>query len=85
LEGLCKECLQVGETLVTRGLITHDDIQEAMFGKESKVIRIGLPAYCLLQALLRSIKADSPGILISKLSTFTVLVVFRPCLDKQLN
>ncbi|KAK2420358.1 putative membrane protein [Trifolium repens] len=65
LEGLCKECLQVGETLVTQGLITHDDIQEAMFGKESKVISIGLPAYCLLQALLRSIKADSPGILIT--------------------
>jgi len=52
--------------LVSQGLITHDDIQEAMFGKESKVISIGLPAYCLLQALLRSIKADSPGILISK-------------------
>ncbi|XP_004489561.1 uncharacterized membrane protein At3g27390-like isoform X2 [Cicer arietinum] len=65
LDGLCKECLQLGETLVSQGLITHDDIQEAMFGKESRVISIGLPAYCLLQALLRSIKADSPGILIT--------------------
>ncbi|CAK8533174.1 unnamed protein product [Lathyrus sativus] len=65
LDGLCKECHKVGETLVSQGLITHDDIQEAMFGKESKVISIGLPAYCLLQALLRSIKADSPGILIT--------------------
>jgi len=52
--------------LVSQGLITHDDIQEAMFGKESKVISIGLAAYCLLQALLRSIKVGSPGILISK-------------------
>ncbi|KAI5443351.1 hypothetical protein KIW84_012131 [Lathyrus oleraceus] len=65
LDGLCKECHKVGETLVSQRLITHDDIQEAMFGKESKVISIGLPAYCLLQALLRSIKADSPGILIT--------------------
>lgn len=56
----------MGETLVSQGLITHEDIQEAMFGKESKVISIGLPAYCLLQALFRSTKAGSPGILISK-------------------
>lgn len=55
----------MGETLVSQGLITYEDIQEAMFGKESKVISIGLPAYCLLQALFRSTKAGSPGILIS--------------------
>ncbi|KAJ1412713.1 putative transmembrane protein [Sesbania bispinosa] len=65
LDGLCKECLHVGETLVSEGLITSEDIQEARFGKESKVISIGLPAYCLLQALLRSAKANSPGILIT--------------------
>lgn len=59
----------MGKTLDSEGLITHEDIKEARFGKESRIISIGLPAYCLLQALLRSIKANSPGILISKLST----------------
>ncbi|XP_061365848.1 uncharacterized membrane protein At3g27390-like [Gastrolobium bilobum] len=65
LDGLFKECHKVGETLVSVGLITHEDIQEAISGKGSRVITIGLPAYCLLQALLRSAKANSSGILIS--------------------
>lgn len=58
----------MGERLVSEGLITSEDIQETWFGKESRVISVGLPAYCLLQALLRSAKANSPGILISKWS-----------------
>ncbi|RDY05333.1 putative membrane protein, partial [Mucuna pruriens] len=61
LDGLFKECHQLGETLVSEGLITHKDIQEAKSGQGGRVIRIGLPAYCLLQALLRSAKLNSPG------------------------
>jgi len=66
LDGLFKECHQLGESLISEGLITHEDIQEAKFGKRGRVIRIGLPAYCLLQALFRSVKHNSSGILISK-------------------
>ncbi|KAH1193124.1 putative membrane protein [Glycine max] len=67
LDGLFKECHQLGESLVSEGVITHEDIQEAKSGKGSRVIRIGLPAYCLLQVLLRSAKANSPGILIKQI------------------
>ncbi|BAU01588.1 hypothetical protein VIGAN_11085300 [Vigna angularis var. angularis] len=66
LDGLFKECHQLGESLISEGLITHEDIQEAKFGKRGRVIRIGLPAYCLLQALFRSVKENSSGILISE-------------------
>ncbi|XP_029131032.1 uncharacterized membrane protein At3g27390 isoform X2 [Cajanus cajan] len=65
LNGLFKECHQLGESLITEGLIKYEDIQEAKSNKGGRVIRIGLPAYCLLKALLRSVKADSTGILIS--------------------
>ncbi|TKY46456.1 membrane protein [Spatholobus suberectus] len=65
LDGLFKECHQLGESLVSEGLIIHEDIQDAKSGKGGRVIRIGLPAYCLLEALLRSAKANSTGILIS--------------------
>ncbi|CAJ1947539.1 unnamed protein product [Sphenostylis stenocarpa] len=66
LDGLFKECHHLGESLISEGLITHEDILEAKYGKGGKVIRIGLPAYCLLQALLRSVKYNSSGILISE-------------------
>lgn len=52
--------------MVSDGSITRQDIEEAKSGKGSKVISIGFPAYCLLQALIRSAKADCAGILISK-------------------
>ncbi|KAF7801569.1 putative membrane protein [Senna tora] len=65
LDGLFKECHNAGERMVSEGLITWQDIEEAKSGKGSRVISIGLPAYCLLQALLRSAKANSNGILIS--------------------
>ncbi|CAL0299151.1 unnamed protein product [Lupinus luteus] len=65
LDGLFKECHNVGEALLSQGLITREDIEEAGSGKRSKVISIGLPAYCLLQALLRSAKANSKGLMIN--------------------
>ncbi|CAL5191672.1 unnamed protein product [Lathyrus oleraceus] len=65
LDGLFKECCIVGEKLISEGLITRKDIEEAKSGKGSNVITIGLPAYCLLQGLLRSAKVNSMGILIN--------------------
>ncbi|CAJ2669697.1 unnamed protein product [Trifolium pratense] len=65
LDGLFKECWIVGEKMISEGLITGKDIEEAKSGKGSNVISIGLPAYCLLQGLLRSAKVNSMGILIN--------------------
>ncbi|KAK8466694.1 hypothetical protein PHAVU_008G145500 [Phaseolus vulgaris] len=65
LDALFKECYRVGEKMVSEGLITRQDIEEARSGKGSRVISIGLPAYCLVQGLLRSAKFNSMGILIS--------------------
>ncbi|KAK7395746.1 hypothetical protein VNO78_16313 [Psophocarpus tetragonolobus] len=65
LDGLFKECERVGERMVSEGIITGKDIEEAKSGKGSRVISIGLPAYCLFDALLRSAKLNSTGILIS--------------------
>ncbi|KAL2500216.1 hypothetical protein Adt_25766 [Abeliophyllum distichum] len=63
---LFEECQRHGEIMVSEGIITLKDIEDAKNKKGSgKVISIGLPAYCLLQALLRSIKANSTGILLS--------------------
>lgn len=53
--------------MVADGIITGKDIEDLKSNKDtSKVMSIGLPAYCLLQTLLRSAKANSPGILLSK-------------------
>ena len=53
--------------MVLEGLITVNEIEDAKSGKASgRVISIGLPAYCLFQALLRSAKADCFGILLGK-------------------
>ncbi|KAI5604630.1 hypothetical protein POPTR_001G338900v4 [Populus trichocarpa] len=65
LDRIFKECQHHGEIFVSEGLITQQDIDDAKSGKGSRVISIGLPAYCILQALLRSVKANSVGILLS--------------------
>ena len=66
LDGLFKECQHHGEILLSEGLITLKDIEDARSGEDSRVIGIGLPTYCLLQTLLRSAKASSAGLLLSK-------------------
>ncbi|KAB1207995.1 hypothetical protein CJ030_MR7G002557 [Morella rubra] len=53
------------EIMVSDGLITLKDIEDAKSNNGSRVISIGLLAYCLLQSLLRSAKANSAGILLS--------------------
>lgn len=61
-----KECQHYGDIMASEGLITLKDIEDAKSNKESgRVIAIGLPAYCLLQTLLRSAKANSVGLLLS--------------------
>lgn len=65
LDGLFKECCRVGERMVSEGIITGKDIEEAKSGNGNRVISIGLPAYCLFHGLLRSAKFNSMGILIS--------------------
>ncbi|KAH9792253.1 transmembrane protein [Citrus sinensis] len=65
LERLFKECQHHGEIWVSEGLITAKDIEDAKSNSGSQVVSMGLPAYCLLQALLRSAMANSPGILLS--------------------
>ncbi|KAL6965272.1 hypothetical protein U1Q18_036326 [Sarracenia purpurea var. burkii] len=67
LDALFKVCQRHGEVMVSKGLITLKDIEDAESNKDSNtVIGIGLPAYCLLQALLHSAKANSSGILLGK-------------------
>ncbi|XP_047310690.1 uncharacterized membrane protein At3g27390-like [Impatiens glandulifera] len=69
LDSLFEECRGHGEQMVLEGLITVQDIEAANKSNKdsnsSKVISIGLPAYCLLQALFRSAKANTAGILLS--------------------
>ncbi|CAN0924555.1 Uncharacterized membrane protein At3g27390 [Linum grandiflorum] len=65
LESLFKDCQVHGEKFLSHGLITQQDIDDAKSGNGSRVISTGLPAYCLLQDLLRSAKANSDGILLS--------------------
>lgn len=53
--------------MASEGIITLEDIEDAKSDKDSgQVMSVGLPAYCILQALLRSAKANSTGILLSK-------------------
>lgn len=65
LDSLFKECQRHGETMVCEGIIASTDIEDAKSSKGSKVISIGLPAFCILEALLRSAKANSAGLLLS--------------------
>jgi len=52
--------------MVSEGLITRKDLEEARSGEGNRVISIGLPAYCLVQGLLRSAKSNAMGIFIGK-------------------
>lgn len=65
LDGLFKGCQHHGEIMVSKGVITQKDIEDAKSNKDSgQVIRIGLPAYCILQTLIHSAKVNSAGILL---------------------
>ncbi|XP_016449895.1 putative membrane protein At3g27390 isoform X2 [Nicotiana tabacum] len=66
LDGLFTGCQYHGEIMVSKGVITQKDIEDAKSNRDSgQVINIGLPAYCILQTLIRSAKANSTGLLIN--------------------
>ncbi|CAM8898493.1 unnamed protein product [Rhodiola kirilowii] len=66
IDSLFKECEQYGKTLTTEGYITLRDIEDSKPSKgDGTIISTGLPAYCILQLLLRSVKADSQGLLLN--------------------
>lgn len=66
LDGLFKGCQYHGEIMVSQGVITQKDIEDAKSSKDSgQVISIGLPSYCILHTLVRSAKANSAGILLN--------------------
>ncbi|KAL8477248.1 hypothetical protein ACS0TY_029515 [Phlomoides rotata] len=63
VDALFKECQLHGEVMALKWVITRKDIEDAMNNKASGgVISISLPAYCILQALLRSANSNSAGI-----------------------
>lgn len=57
--------------MVSKGILTLQDIEDAKSNKDSGIVSIGLPAYCLLQYLLRSAKANAAGLLCSKCKCFS--------------
>ncbi|XP_042483083.1 uncharacterized membrane protein At3g27390-like, partial [Macadamia integrifolia] len=66
LDGLFVECKKHGLVLVAEGLIRPEDIEDSKSSTGgSRVLTIGLPAYCILQALLRSANANVEGILLN--------------------
>ncbi|KAK1404407.1 putative membrane protein [Heracleum sosnowskyi] len=70
IDNLFKECKRYGEVMVSEGLITKQDIEDAKSNKgNGKAICTGLAAYGILQSLLRSAKYNSPGILLADNAT----------------
>ena len=67
LDDLFKECQRHGEIMVSKGLINLKDMEKTNSKNDSGgVISIGLPAYSLLQTLIRSAKTNSAGLLLSE-------------------
>lgn len=67
LEHLFAECKLHGENLVAEEVITPKDVKEFKSGKAgNSIISIGFPAYCILQALVRSAKENVDGLLFSE-------------------
>lgn len=76
LDDLFVECRKFGEALASKGLINCKDIEEARSSKGSQVISVGLPAYALLYEILRSVKANTTGLLLSNLSIFLFVLSY---------
>ncbi|KAL6899661.1 hypothetical protein ACP4OV_006319 [Aristida adscensionis] len=72
LDHLFAECKHHGKDLVAEGVITPKHIEGIKAGKVSNgVLNVGLPAYVILQALLRSARANSDGLILSAGSEIT--------------
>jgi len=61
---LFRSCEINGRLLLGEGLISGADIEECFIKGKCKKLSIKLPAWCILQCLLRSAKSDSHGLLI---------------------
>ncbi|XP_073010956.1 uncharacterized membrane protein At3g27390 isoform X2 [Typha latifolia] len=62
---LFRSCELNGKILLHEGLITAADIEECIIKGKCKKLSKKLPAWCILQCLVRSAKCDSYGLLIS--------------------
>ncbi|XP_008777696.1 uncharacterized membrane protein At3g27390 isoform X2 [Phoenix dactylifera] len=62
---LFRSCELNGRVLLAEGVIGLSDIEESIIQGNCKKLSIKLPAWCILQCLLRSAKSDSYGLLIS--------------------
>jgi len=72
LDLLFVECNHHGKDLVAEGVITPKDIEGTKADKVSTgVLNVGLPAYVILKALLRSARANSDGLVLSDGSEIT--------------
>lgn len=57
-----QSCELYGRTLVRDGVIRLSDLEEWNCTGKSRILSIGLPAYCILQSLLHSAKFDSASL-----------------------
>lgn len=74
LDRLFDEFKLHGEYLIREELLTSTDIDDYKSNKVgSRIISIGVPAYCILEVLLHSAKANSDGLLLSK-----SLIIYLP-------
>ncbi|MCE5166508.1 hypothetical protein HAX54_020993, partial [Datura stramonium] len=65
-DGFFEDCRNYGEIMVSKDVITLKDIEDAKSNKDcGQVITIGLPAYSILQNVIRSAKANSTGLLLN--------------------
>lgn len=65
MDDFFKESQRQGEIMVSKGIITLKDIEDAKSNKDSsRIISTGLPAYCIFQSLLRSAKSNCSGLLL---------------------
>ncbi|KAI3920493.1 hypothetical protein MKX01_000832 [Papaver californicum] len=62
---LFRSCEVNGRILLHEGLIDTKDIEECILKGKCKKLGIKLPAWCILQCLLSSVKSNSPGLVIS--------------------
>ncbi|KAG0490408.1 hypothetical protein HPP92_007271 [Vanilla planifolia] len=71
---LFRSCELNGRVLLSEGVITAEDLEECIDKGKCKKLSIRLPAWCILQCLLRSAKLHVNGLLISdgvELTDFT--------------
>ncbi|KAF6165409.1 hypothetical protein GIB67_018853 [Kingdonia uniflora] len=74
LDGLFSETKHQGELLLSEGIIIPQDLEDSKSTKnDNRVINVGLPTYCILQVLLRAIKANSEGLLLNNITEVTTM------------